>query len=123
MYRIDSLLEDKLEKMNLGPNYRRVIINNLKYILDYGLEDLVLVALFGSCAKGSHKLGSDVDMLIITESQIDRRIRADIRGDISYSDIGIDSDIVFYTLDMFRSSDSIFARELKRGGVILWKRE
>ena len=72
--------------------------------IEMDLEDLVksqipglkAVYLFGSCARGDLRSGSDVDLLILTEKKLeDRTLAADIRWTLDEEMSGVATDVVY----------------------------
>lgn len=97
-------------------------INNIKeilLILTATLNDnLSEIILFGSCARGEIKTGSDIDLLIITHVPIDtHKARGEIRDLLDDYNV----DLVFYSKEMFQDATSLFVNNIKRDMISLWK--
>lgn len=96
--------DDEIEKI------KNQIINK------YAPEDIIL---FGSCAKGLIKRGSDVDICVILETQDKRQTLREMLVDIEYD---VDLDIVIYTPSewlRYKDDKANFANVINRTGVSL----
>lgn len=85
-------------------------------IKKYTPEDIIL---FGSCAKGLVKRGSDIDICVILETQNKRQTLREMFVDIEYD---VDLDIVIYTpseWSRYKDDKATFANIIKRTGVSL----
>ncbi|MDO4557204.1 MAG: nucleotidyltransferase domain-containing protein [Lachnospiraceae bacterium] len=83
------------------------------------VPDVTKVILFGSYARAEYKVGSDLDILIMTDCEVPR----DLRGDVSSLFETMGADVVFYTEDCFSNSDCMFVNQIRKDGVLLWKRD
>lgn len=94
-------------------------IHSVIDILSTNIEHhLVEIILFGSCARGELKTGSDIDLLIITDKPIDtHEERGRIRDLVDLYNV----DLVFYTQEVFEASTSLFVKNIKQDGISLWK--
>ena len=115
---IDSIWS--LSELNLKEKYINKIQECITYLelLEY-VEEIIL---FGSCARAECVLGSDVDLLVITERQTSRLERGMIYNDLCYKSYGISSDIVFVSRAQYEEDDSRLLNNVKREGKILWKK-
>lgn len=96
-------------------NDLREIVHSL--ISELG-DEMYEIILFGSCARGTFRTGSDIDLLVVTKRAIDtHKQRGKIRD--LYDDYKLD--LVFYSQEIFEQSDSLFARNIKRDMILLWK--
>lgn len=86
--------------------------------LDFAEE----VILFGSCARSQCKLGSDVDLLVITDRETKRVERGLVYSELCYKLNGVDADIVFVTRQQYMEDDNKLFENIKRDGKILWHR-
>ncbi len=106
----------------LPENYQQTInkiVEKLKR--DYQPEKIIL---FGSCARGDVRKWSDIDMLIVKDSDKPRRKRAtevlNVVGDIHYT---IPFEPVVFTPGEFeRGRDHFFIREIVNEGKTLYER-
>lgn len=97
-------------------------INDLQQIIpllvDVLKDNLLEIILFGSCARGEIKTGSDIDLLLITALPIGtHHDRGEIRDLLDDYNV----DIVFYSKDIFENATSLFITNIKRDMIPLWK--
>ncbi len=98
------------------PYYNEIERIKNQIINKYGPEDIIL---FGSCAKGLIKRGSDIDICVIMETQDKRQTLREMLIDIEYD---VDLDIVIYTPSewlRYKDDKANFANVIKRTGVSL----
>jgi predicted nucleotidyltransferase len=88
-------------------------------IQDQLKNDLRAIILFGSAARGECKLGSDIDLLVVTDMQLNREQRSTVRAEV-YDGCTLDVDLVFYSRNVYNESDSIFINNVKKDGKLLW---
>lgn len=97
------------------------IVQDCECIFSYPIDDLMYIVLFGSCAKGTLDINSDVDLLVITKAPIDRTIKSDLDHILDEEIDGVSTDIVFYDLDTYLQSNCLLINEIKKHGKILWR--
>lgn len=69
---------------------------DIEYLVKSQIPGLKAVYLFGSCARGDLRSGSDVDLLILTEKKLeDRTLAADIRWTLDEEMLGVATDVVY----------------------------
>lgn len=81
------------------------------------------IILFGSAAKGDFKEGSDIDLLIIKNSSLDK-IRRAVEIEKSLSDRRLPIDILVYTPSEIEESLKIrgsFAENILKNGKVLYE--
>lgn len=107
----------------LPVRYMDSIVEAVKKILSYSLEDLEAIILFGSSARLNLCVGSDIDIAIVTKKSItNRSIRGELRSDLEDLSTGISCDLVFMTSDIMDAKDDNRLRDnIKTDGIILWK--
>lgn len=81
-------------------------------------DDITEAVLFGSYARCDYKAGSDVDILFLTKRELDR----EIRGDISSFFEENNADAIFYVKDNFVVSDCLLSTQIKKDGILLWRK-
>ncbi len=86
-------------------------------LLEAEEESLSNVILFGSCASGTVKTNSDVDICVVSELPIEDRFER-IRIRQMADRLPCDFDIVFYTVDDMQNGDT-FTKNLRRGLPLL----
>ena len=90
------------------------IESHLDCLIEAYIHGLEGVYLFGSCARGNIRNGSDIDLLIFTEQKLeDRALAADIRWTLDDEISGISTDVV-YTNEESIKENTIFKRILNR---------
>lgn len=84
---------------------------------------LQAIYLFGSCARGEERYGSDVDLMLVLDSETDARLKRDMKSEVSPDDCNLpevnlsfaDSKESFSTIKQFDSN-------VRRDGILLWER-
>ncbi|HPB84053.1 MAG TPA: nucleotidyltransferase domain-containing protein [Spirochaetota bacterium] len=101
-------------------------INILKNIITTGIPLAVELILFGSYARGDHNENSDIDFLVLTEREIDRKSKlkavSKLRGDIA--DKGYNADVIIKSKDKFIEETKlpIMSRIINEEGKTIWTR-
>lgn len=83
------------------------------------------IRLFGSYAKGTNVLKSDVDLLLLSRERITDRVqRSKIRDQIDkiLSVYSLESDVVFYTFADYAEDNSRFTLELRKDSKLIYRR-
>lgn len=75
------------------------------------------IVLFGSYARAEYTACSDLDILVLTKNEVPRIIRSELCS--VFDENG--ADLVFYTEEVFNSSDCLLVQNVRRDGVLLWK--
>lgn len=110
-----------LKESYLPDRFVNKIVWDCKRIFEEPIPDLMYIVLFGSCAKGTLHIGSDVDLLVLTRKEINKEIKQDLHHDLDEPLEGVSTDIVFYDLTTYLSSECLLVREVKKYGKILWR--
>lgn len=104
---------------NLPQRFIDKIEADISYILKADIQDLKGVYLFGSCARGDIRNGSDIDLLILTGQKLaDRMLAADIRWTLDEEIGGISTDVVFMN-ESSLSENTAFKRVVRRDQKII----
>jgi predicted nucleotidyltransferase len=82
------------------------------------LNTIEYIILFGSYARGEERATSDMDLMVITENEVDRVLR----GGLCSKFDEMHMDLIFYTLEKFKSSDCLLVNQVKQEGIVIWKR-
>jgi predicted nucleotidyltransferase len=77
------------------------------------------IILFGSYARMEYHVGSDLDLLVLTDCEISREQRGHLHS--VFEEQG--ADLVFYTVSEIQESTCHFVKEIRKEGVLLWKSE
>lgn len=105
----------------LPKRYKSAIVKAVNIIVERNIHGLLQIVLFGSCARLHLHVGSDVDLLIVTEEVInDRRLLSYVRADLEFLPDDMKGDIVFSSKDNFETSKEKLHRDIRRDGIILW---
>lgn len=97
------------------------IKNKLKHLVKiiFDLQiDCTRIVLFGSYARAEEKVNSDLDILVLTDAEVDRTVRGEACS--MFDECG--ADLVFYTNRRFEESGALIVSEIRRDGVLLWQK-
>ena len=114
-------------QLNIPENIHLVFKNKIKEIsnaLVKNAADLEMkeLWLFGSVARGDYTATSDIDLLVLTSSEQERKISLkveflELRNDIEYPNVDI---IVRNRISLQKEKDYIFNKLVKKDKIILW---
>lgn len=120
----------ELEEMNLSKRHLNAIDYAFKCIKDSELFPYIeKIILYGSCARGTAKWNSDVDLCIILseDSRVMRGLSPKIhylKGIASASDVcAVEADLKFFIGNDWEQNNSLFCNSLREDGKILWQCE
>lgn len=80
--------------------------------------DCSKIILFGSYARMEQKAGSDLDILVLTTSDVPREIRGGLCA--AFEELG--ADLIFYKESVFNDSSRLLTQRVREEGILLWKR-
>lgn len=109
---------------NLDARYKASITEAINIILDYKINSLNEIILFGSCARLNIHVNSDIDIAIITSESIhDRSLRGSLRSDLETLSTKIKCDLTLMTNEIMNNQDNInrLRDVIRNEGIILWK--
>ena len=88
---------NNIDNLSLREGFGKKLAIDIRYLYENNYLDLIQsIYLFGSCSKGRETYKSDIDLGIITKKELPRRIKADIRGELSDPSMnGIETNVVF----------------------------
>lgn len=112
---------EKIRNSYLPSRFREKLCYDLEQIFQRKPEGLQAVVLFGSCARNQMTVASDLDLLILTEKPLGQDVRGELSSDLAEQKKGVATDLVFYTVAEFESSDCRLVQEIRRDGLILWE--
>lgn len=116
------LIKLTIEELELNDLYKEVIQSVLDNLKSSGLEYVEKLILFGSSARNEVKLGSDVDIMVITSYKLnDVKERTKVYGLNPLSQIEVD--IVIYTKEELEQGNSKFTELVKKDGIIIWEKD
>lgn len=79
------------------------------------------IILYGSCARGDFRSGSDVDLFILCNEGIDTRALRALRTEVIPVDLPIEVDLHF-GFKPLAESQGIYYRNIEKEGIVLWER-
>jgi len=109
------------DAMRLNMERLKAAVEVCREILSVGLEGLDAIILFGSVARGEDDRRSDMDLLLIFESEEDALKAEDETARISAENQELNLSIVNKSYGEI-SSNPYFAFEVLRDGIVLYKR-
>ena len=112
--------ENSIELLNLPKRFNNKLISDIERIEKYNIPGLLVIILFGSCARNEMKLGSDIDLMIVTEGKItDRFLKGELRCDLDEYIDNTRTDIVFTSKDWFYNVNNPLMNEVRKDGIII----
>lgn len=105
----------------LPKRYKEKLLFDLETIFQISIPGISRIILFGSCARNELRVGSDLDLLILTLRPVPRELRGELCGILAEEKNGIATDLVFYTEEEFGRSGCRLVREIRKDGRILWE--
>lgn len=112
---------DIINSLNLKDKYKSTITKTMKELLKVGNPYLEEIILFGSCARGTTKLGSDIDLLCLTSKKLEERKDRLMFYNSIPIDTEVEVDLLIRTKELFESESDWFLNIIKKEGVVLWK--
>ena len=110
-----------IRQSRLPKRYKEKLLFDLETIFQISIPGISRIVLFGSCARNELRVGSDLDLLILTLRPVPRELRGELCGILAEEKNGIATDLVFYTEEEFGRSDCRLVREIRKDGRILWE--
>ena len=81
------------------------------------------VYLYGSCARGEQKLGSDIDLYVELNEDVSPKLKRQLKVACNPDDWTLPDVDVKIGLSLEDAPDNdLFYRNIRRDGVIIWKR-
>ncbi len=106
--------------MNEVVSKKQECVDQALFMIKRDIKNYEEIGLFGSFARGKASASSDVDIYVITLSDIDKRLRANLRCDLEELNV----DILFLTEDyMNKNMDHLLIKNIVRDRVILERRD
>lgn len=94
------------------------ILSNAPY-MDY----IEAIYLYGSCATGRQKFDSDVDLLVQYNQKFMPRIGREMRIAVMPVDVSQpEVELKFVNQEQWKSKEDPFSQNLRREGILLWKK-
>ena len=122
---IDNCNLIEIKNLNLPTRYKNAIIIIVNKLLELK-EDLKIthLFLFGSCSRGNIRQGSDIDILLLTNSENEKEIRCKlIYNEIDTPIYNIEPQVTVRNLDRYLNiNDNIkFHNEIYKDLKLLWR--
>lgn len=114
------MIQKSMETLELPPRFMDKLRHDLLYLLDYKDIQIKQIILFGSCARGTYKVTSDLDLLILTKDSVDRYIRGDIASVLDEAIDCVCTDVIFYQEKIFSTSNSLIVNKIREEGIIIY---
>ncbi|MGL4736004.1 MAG: nucleotidyltransferase domain-containing protein [Cellulosilyticaceae bacterium] len=114
------MLKMTLSELGLPNRFMIKIKKDLEQLLNYEAIQIEKIILFGSCARGTCKITSDLDLLVVTHDVVSRSVRGDLASELDEPLDGVRTDIVFYNKQVFEEADSLFMRQIRQDGIIIY---
>lgn len=106
----------------LPDRYKMAIIKAVNLIIKRKIPGMVQIVLFGSCARLHLHVGSDIDLLIVTNEPLeDRRLLSYVRADLEFLPDDMRGDIVFSSIENLIKSNEKLYIDIRQDGIPLWK--
>lgn len=115
--------ETVLDNLHLPDRFLEKLKKDITYILNSSIKSIKLIVLFGSCINGKLKVTSDIDLLIITKEKPSQTIRGDIASELAEPINNVATDVIFYTIDEIKTGTSLFLKQIKAEGIVIWKKD
>ncbi len=117
-----ELLKEKVKLSRLPSIYKEKLLYDLSQIEASGLEGLQSIILFGSGARNELRVGSDLDLLLISEETVLKEVRAELSSNLAEERKGVGTDIIFYSKKEYQESNCLLVRQIKAEGIVLWEK-
>lgn len=116
-----SVSIENIKTSYLPMRYREKLCYDLERIAESGMEDICGIVLFGSCARNQIRVGSDIDLLVLTEHGVSQELRGELASDLAEEKNGVATDVIFYTREDFVRSECLLVCEIKKDGLMIWE--
>lgn len=104
---------------HLPERFQKKIEWDIRYLLKMELPVFSKVFLFGSCARGDIRSGSDIDLLILTKQKIsDRMLVSQIRSTLDEEINGVHTDVTFMNEETIKE-ETVFKKMVRRDKKII----
>ncbi len=91
-------------ELNLSKRFKNKFDKDLDFLTsNYDIEKIIL---FGSCARGTYKVTSDLDLLVLTKEDLTRQERGEIHSTLDEPLDKVSTDVVLYKVEDFLNSNS-----------------
>ncbi|MFI3238307.1 MAG: nucleotidyltransferase domain-containing protein [Lachnospiraceae bacterium] len=112
---------EKIKASKLPHRYKKKLIKDLEQIAKENIQGILAIVLFGSAARNDLRIGSDLDILILTNKTVEQSVRGSLASDLEEEVDGVSTDLIFYTYEDFKASTCILVQQIKADGIVLWE--
>lgn len=109
-------MRNNIDKLPYSDTVKEALHRLVEYTVQ-AIPNVVYIALFGSYARLEQNIRSDLDILVLVSRDFTIHERALLR-DIYEN---YHADVVMFTVDDYRASDSKLVMSMKEDGILLWK--
>lgn len=118
---MNTITLEKIKNLQLPSRFEGKLTQDIQYLINYNIPTLESIILFGSCARGTIRVTSDIDLLVITQDPITRMIRGDIASTLEEELDAVHTDVIFYTKDQLENSSRLFTTQIKKDGILIYQ--
>lgn len=106
------------ESISFLDKYKKAFLQKQIKQLIEKVDTLEYIILFGSYARGEERATSDMDVMVITQTEMNRLLRGELCSHFDENNM----DLIFYTLEQFKDSDCLLVQQVKKEGIVIWKK-
>lgn len=92
-------------------------LNTFVSVILSEVENCQKIVLFGSYARADYNATSDLDIMVLTKTEVPRELRGEL---CSFFDEN-NADLIFYTTDAFENSQVLLVQRIREEGILLWQ--
>lgn len=112
-----------IQELQLPKRFEDKLRHDVEYLLSWTKIDCIKsIILFGSCARGTMRVTSDVDLLVITKEELQRSERGEIASKLEEAMDAVHTDVSFYTEEQFECSTRVIATQIRKDGICLYEK-
>ncbi len=101
----------------LNQNKKEFLQKQIIHLIEK-VDTLEYIVLFGSYARGEERATSDMDVMVVTQTEMNRLLRGELCSQFDENNM----DLIFYTLEQFKDSDCLLVQRVKKEGIVIWKK-
>lgn len=111
----------RIKELSLPLRFEQKLLSDMEYLASYHIPGLEKILLFGSCARNSIRVTSDIDLLVITSYPLERTMCGEIASVLEEEIDKVHTDVIFYTHEQYENSTRLFTQQVKREGIVLYE--
>lgn len=111
----------RIKELSLPLRFEQKLLSDVDYLSSYNIPGLETIILFGSCARNTIRITSDVDLLIITSYPLERIMCGEIASVLEEEIDKVHTDVIFYTREQYENSARLFTQQVKKEGIVLYE--